>query len=56
MALAQAGELEVLLHPQTEGRGHVSVLSQRVKEEPLRGTLRHEPGSCQRAVDRRQFR
>ena len=32
-ALAQAGELEVLKHPLTEGRGHGKVLSQRGGED-----------------------
>ena len=32
-ALAEAGELKVLVHPLTEGRGHVQVLSQRGGEK-----------------------
>ena len=55
-ALAEAGQLEVLEHPLAECRGHVRVLSQRVEKQPLRGTLRHDPGGCQGVPNRREFR
>jgi hypothetical protein len=34
-ALAQVGELKVLVHPLPEGRGHEPVLSRRELKEPL---------------------
>ena len=54
--LAQTGELEVLEHPLMEWRGHVLVLAQRVKKQPLRGTLGHGPGCCQGGGSQREFR
>ena len=45
-ALAEAGQLKVLEHPLAECRGHVMVLSQREKKEPLRRTLGNRPGSA----------
>ena len=54
--LAQTGELEILKHPLTESRGHVLVLSQRVKKQPLRGTLGHGPGCFQGRESQWEFR
>jgi hypothetical protein len=36
-ALAPTGELQILKHPLAENYGHVLVLSQRVKKQPLEG-------------------
>jgi len=54
-ALAQTGVLKVLKHPLGENRGHVLVLSQRVKKQPLRTTLVHGADGCQSPAGRWEF-
>src|SRR5271166_6444213 len=46
-ALAKTGELKVLVHLLAECGGHDQFLGQRVKNQPLRGTMRHGPSGCQ---------
>src|SRR5271166_5711378 len=55
-ALAKTGELKVLMHLLAECGGHDSFLVQRVKNQPLRGNMRHGPSGCQGVPDRPEFR
>ena len=55
-ALAESCQLEVLVHPLAGHRGHVLVLSQRVKKPPLRGTFGHSVDRCQSRADRWEYR
>ncbi len=55
-ALAEPGELKILMHPLAKCRGHVMFLSQREMKEPLRGTFRQDPACCQGGENQREFR
>src|SRR5208337_3037244 len=55
-ALAKTGELKVLVHLLAECGGHDKFLGQRVKNQPLRGNMRHGSSGCQGVPNRPEFR